>query len=318
VSEIADYINKRRPVKSIVKFNLTIASNGAEGMMKQVCNAFLLVLLGLSGVAQELSAPKVAIPLIASGSHHKPTGVTAESLVITDQKTTIARASLLRGADFPVELGILIDSSRSQRDAHLDDILKATKQFVDEIIRGPEDRVFFLTFDATAQATEWLRKDQLQGASIKVGIGGGTALYDALAMACQQRMGPRDWSKPTRRVLLLISDGEDNLSRITRVDAVSEAIKAGVVIFTINTGASGKSLGGERAMENLSTLIGGESFSGVSRKVFVTIQESIDGIYYLSYVPPDAAKSAVHKVEVKPAPKEEFKLLYPRTYSWNP
>ncbi len=252
--------------------------------MKQVCKAILLIFLGFSGWAQELSAPKVAIPLIANGSRHKPTGITVESLVITDQKTTVAGASLLRGADLPV----------------------------------PEDRVFFLQFDARPQATEWLRKDQLQGTTIKVAIGGGTALYDALAMACQQRMGPRDWTKPTRRVLLLISDGEDNLSHITRADAAAEAIKAGVVIFTINTDVSGKSFRGEKAMENLSTVIGGESFSGAGRKVFATIQESIDGIYYLSYVPPDTAKSALHKVEVKAAPKEEFKLLYPRMYSWNP
>ena len=286
--------------------------------MKQVCKAILLIFLGFSGWAQELSAPKVAIPLIANGSRHKPTGITVESLVITDQKTTVAGASLLRGADLPVELGILIDVSKSQRDVHLDDILKATKQFVDESIRGPEDRVFFLQFDARPQATEWLRKDQLQGTTIKVAIGGGTALYDALAMACQQRMGPRDWTKPTRRVLLLISDGEDNLSHITRADAAAEAIKGGVVIFTINTDVSGKSFRGEKAMENLSTVIGGESFSGAGRKVFATIQESIDGIYYLSYVPPDTAKSALHKVEVKAAPKEEFKLLYPRMYSWNP
>lgn len=286
--------------------------------MKHLCNAFLLVLLGLSGRAQELSAPKIVIPLIAKGSHHRPTNVTVESLVITDQKTTVAGVSLLRGADFPVELGVLIDVSNSQRDVHLDYIVKETRLFVDEIIRGPEDRAFFLKFDARPQATEWLRKDQLQGTTIKVEIGGGTALYDALAMACEQRMGPRDWRKPTRRVLLLISDGEDNLSHITRADAASEAIKAGVVIFTINTDASGKLLRGEKVMENLSTLIGGESFGGASRKAFATIQESMDGMYYLSYVPPDAAKSAVHKIEVKPAPKEEFKLLYPRVYFWNP
>jgi Ca-activated chloride channel family protein len=286
--------------------------------VKQVCKAILLMFLGSSGWAQELSAPKVLIPLIANGSHHKPAGITMESLVITDQKTTVAGATLLRGADLPVELGVLIDVSNSQRDVHLDDIVKATRQFVDEIIRGPEDWVFFLQFADRSQATDWLRKDQLQRTTIKLETGGGTALYEALAMACEQRMGPRDWSKPTRRVLLLISDGEDNASLVTRADAAAEAIKAGVVIFTINTGVSGKFSRGEKVMENLSTVIGGESFSGAGRKVFATIQESIDDIYYLSYVPPDASKSALHKIEVKPAAKGEFKLLYPRTYSWNP
>jgi hypothetical protein len=40
--------------------------------------------------------------------------------------------------------------------------------------------------------------------------------------------------------------------------------------------------------------------------------------YYLSYVPPDASKSPVHEVEVKPAPKEKFELAYARKYAWNP
>ncbi len=290
-------------------------------MMKQICTAFLLAFVGLSGVAQESAAPRVAIPLIASGSHHRPISVTAESLAITDQKTTVTGASLVRGADLPLELGVLIDASSSQRSADLHDILKAAKQFVDEVIRGPEDRVFFLKFEATPHATEWLKREQLQGATIKVGIGGGTALYDALAMACKQRMGPRDWQKPTRRILVLISDGEDNLSHITRDEAASEALRAGAVIFTMDTELSGMSLKGEKVMENFAKLTGGESFSQVGRndvpKVFASIKEMMDGMYYLRYVPPDASKIAVHEVDVKPAPKEKFKLSYARKYLWN-
>jgi len=291
--------------------------------MKHVYKAILLAFLGFYGVAQESTPPRVAIPLIANGSHHRRTSITVHSLVIEDQKTPITDASLLRGADLPLELGVLIDASTSQRDAHRnDDILKATKQFVDEAVRGPEDRVFFLKFDATAETTGWLKNEQLRGTVIKLGIGGGTALYDALATACKQRMGPRDWRKPTRRVLLLISDGEDNLSHITRDDAVSEALKSGAVIFTIDTDLSGMSYKGLKVMENFAKLTGGESFTEVGSKdipkVFASIHELIDTMNYISYVPPDATKSAVHEVEVKPAQKEKFKLAYARKYFWSP
>jgi len=290
--------------------------------MKQVCKAFLLVFLGLPGVAQESAAPKVAIPLIANDSHHRPISVTTESLVIKDQKIPVTRASLLRGADLPVELGVLIDTSNSQRGTHPDDTLKAATQFVDEIIRGPEDRVFFLQFAATPLTTGWLKKEQLRGTTVKVGIGGGTALYDALFWACKEHMGERDWRRPTRRVLVLISDGDDNLSHITRDEAASEALRAGAVIFTINTEDYGMPLPGERIMEHFAMLTGGESFSGFRRKdmpkVFAGIRELMEGMYYLSYVPPNASKSAVHEVEVKPAPKEKFRLSYARQYTWNP
>lgn len=290
--------------------------------MRQVYHAVLIVLLGWSGAAQESTAPKVIIPLIANGSHHRPPTITVQSLLITDQKTPVNGAVLLRGADLPIELGILIDTSNSQRSAHLDAFLNAAKQFVDDIIRGPNDQVFFLKFDANSQATGWIKKEQLQGTPVTLSIGGGTALYDALYTACKQRMGPRDWRKPTRRVLVLISDGEDNLSHITRDEAALEALRAGAVIFTVNTNDSGMPGAGERVMENLARQTGGESFSGISKKnmptVFASIREPIDGMYYLSYVPPDASKSAVHEVEIKRAPKEKFELTYASKYFWNP
>jgi hypothetical protein len=80
-------------------------------MMKQICTPLWLACVSLSGVAQESAAPRVAIPLIVSDSHHRPTSVTVESLVITDQKTLVTGASLVRGVDLPLELGVLIDSS---------------------------------------------------------------------------------------------------------------------------------------------------------------------------------------------------------------
>jgi Ca-activated chloride channel family protein len=290
-------------------------------MMKQICTPVFLALMCLSGVAQESVAPKVAIPLIASDSHHRPAVVTVESLVITDQKTLVSGASLVRGVDLPVELGVLIDASSSERSADLNDILNAAKQFVDESIRGPEDRVFFLKFDAAPRATEWLKREQLRGAIVPVSIGGGTALYDALAMACKERMGPRQWQKPMRRILVLISDGEDNKSHITRDEAALEALRAGAVIFAIDTELSGMSYRGVKIMQNLAEVTGGESFSQVSgkdgQKVFASIKGMMDGMYYLRYVPPDASKNTVHEVEVKRAPKEKFKLSYARKYLWN-
>jgi len=290
--------------------------------MERLCKAFLLLLLGFSAAAQEPVSPKVSMPLIAIGAHHRPTSVTIESLVITDQKMPVKGASLLRGADLPLELGIMIDASKSQADAYLDEILKAMKQFVDSALRNPQDRVFFLEFQTTSRATEWLNKEQSQAMTVKVGTGGGTALYDALAMACKQRMGPRDWHKPTRRILVLISDGEDNLSHFTRDQAASEALTSGTVIFTINTASSTVSLKGGEIMENLAKLTGGESFSQISRndmpKVFAGIQELMDSMYYLSYVPPDTSKGTVHEVQVKPAPKQKLELSYPIKYPWNP
>ncbi|HMK24239.1 MAG TPA: VWA domain-containing protein [Terriglobales bacterium] len=141
---------------------------------------------------------------------------------MTDSKSTVTDFSLLNAADLPLELGIVIDTSNSQRGHHLEEILKAALDFVNASLRGPDDRVFFLTFDITPEATAWLGKEQLSQFALKVEIGGETALYDAVASACRNRMGPRDWTKPTRREVVVVSDGDDNQSHITRQEAVSE------------------------------------------------------------------------------------------------
>jgi VWFA-related protein len=293
-----------------------------EGLMrKQTCRAFLLAFVSLPGMAQESVAPRVAIPLMASDSHHRPTNLTVESLVVADQKTPVTGATLARGADLSVELGVLIDVSSSQGTAALSDILKATGEFVGESIRGPEDRVFFLQFDSTPQPTEWLKREQLQRPPFTVRVGGGTALYDAVAVACRDRMGSRDWQKPTRRILVLISDGDDNQSHITREQAASEALKAGAVIFAIDTEPSGISYKGAKVMQTFAEVTGGEYFGQVGKKdapkVFASIKQMMDSMYYLRYVPPDASKSSIHAVEIKRAPKDKFNLSYARKYLWN-
>jgi Ca-activated chloride channel family protein len=287
--------------------------------MAQFYKACLVVFLALPILGQD-SNIRVTLPLLAFGPHHQPTSISIQSLVITDQKKPVTGAGLLTATDLPLDLGVLIDTSNSRRSSNLGDTLNAINQLVSETIGG-KDRVFLLTFAVTAHMTEWLNKTELQRTTVQVGTG-GTALYDSLAIACQQRLGPRDWTMPRRRVLVVVSDGEDNQSRKTRGDAVSEALKSGTVIFTVDTSLTGIVSLGDRNLEYLAEQTGGESFDNVGRqeipKAFARIRELINGMYYLRYVPPSNTTNSLHEVEVKPAPKEKIKLAYARKYFWNP
>jgi len=279
------------------------------------------LLLGTLASAENGASPKVLILLIVTDSHQRlVSGLTPASLLISEQKTLVTEVSLLHGADLPLELGLVIDTSSSaQNDGNFKEILGGAKDFVNDIVRGPEDRIFFLTFATKTEATGWLKKEQLGGVSLNVKMGGGTALYDSVAIACRERMGARDWNKPTRRVLIVISDGDDNLSHITRDDAASEALKSGVVMFTLSTRMSGNRVRGERILEYWARVTGGEFFTSLTRKeipkVFARIKEMSDGMYYASYVPP-ASNNRVHEIEVRPAPKGKLEVSYPRRYVW--
>jgi VWFA-related protein len=289
--------------------------------MRWAGTAILALLLGTLASAENGASPKVLIPLIVTDSHQRlVSGLTPASLLISEQKTLVTEVSLLHGPDLPLELGLVIDTSSSaQNDGNFKEILGGAKDFVNDIVRGPEDRIFFLTFATKTEATGWLKKEQLGGVSLNVKMGGGTVLYDSVAIACRERMGARDWNKPTRRVLIVISDGDDNLSHITRDDAASEALKSGVVMFTLSTRMSGNRVRGERILEYWARVTGGEFFTSLTRKeipkVFARIKEMSDGMYYASYVPP-ASNNRVHEIEVKPAPKGKLEVSYPRRYVW--
>lgn len=290
---------------------------------RYICAANLLVFVGfsaLSGKAQERMEARVAIPLIAIDSHHRPANVAVEMLAIKDRNTSVTQAGLVRGSDLAVEMAILVDASASQHSVDLNDILRSATHFVSRNIRAPEDRVFYETFSATAQMTDWLKREQLPTAKVKLKIGGGTALYDALVMACKERMGPRDWHAPTRRIIVIISDGEDNLSHLRRDEAISEALKSGAVIFTVNTDLSGLSYRGAMNLEGLAEATGGESFNQVGSteisRVFENVSEAMSEMYYLQYFPPVPSDSTTHQIEVKNVGREKFKLLYPKEYFW--
>ena len=69
--------------------------------------------------------------------------------------------------------------------------------------------------------------------------GGGTALYDALYFACRDKLLKSPKSTTVRRAIILLSDGDDNQSHVTREEAIEMAQRAEAVVYTISTNVSG-------------------------------------------------------------------------------
>jgi len=285
------------------------------------------LLFSLLAYGQDTSTPKTLIPLFVTDTsrHHQPVAsLTPAALAVTDNRVTITAPSLLTGGTLPLELGVLIDTSNSEGASRtFAAALKAASDFVMDSLRTGDDRVFSEPFDAKPHMTAWLKKEDFGRAPLQLRVGGGTALYDAIAAACTERMSNRDWKKPTRRVLIVISDGDDNLSSITRGEAVSFAVAKGVVIFAVGTRPAPLGRGrGEKILEAITEATGGRAFVGLSEaevpQVFARIRALMEGIYYLSYVPPEPDKVADHELVIKPALGSKFQLSYPSKYPWNP
>ena len=162
-----------------------------------------------------------------------------------------------RREDVPVALGIVIDNSGSMRDKR-----EKVNQAVLNFIRAgnSQDEVFVVNFSQTPYLDQDFTSDVnlLQTALHQVSSRGSTALYDAVvASAVHLRNNPR----LTKKVLLVITDGQDNMSQETLEDAIRKLQpNKGTTVYAIGLTDEGMTRSGRDALQNLASSTGGVAF----------------------------------------------------------
>ncbi len=162
-----------------------------------------------------------------------------------------------RREDVPVALGIVIDNSGSMRDKR-----EKVNQAVMNFIRASnsQDEVFVVNFSQTPYLDQDFTSDAnlLQTALHQVSSRGSTALYDAVvASAVHLRNNPR----LTKKVLLVITDGQDNMSQETLQDAIRKLQpNKGTTVYAIGLMDEGMTRSGRDALQNLASSTGGVAF----------------------------------------------------------
>jgi VWFA-related protein len=167
--------------------------------------------------------------------------LTKEDFKIIDDNVPQEIRFFNRQSDIPLRIGLLLDTSNSIRD-RIKFEQDAAVNFLYTVLRRGKDQAFAMTFDDEPQIVQGFTGDTglLRDQVLKTRPGGGTAVYDAIYDACAKHLSnpPRpagDQQDVVRRVMILISDGEDNLSDHTKSEAVEMAQRTGVVIYTIST-----------------------------------------------------------------------------------
>jgi len=119
--------------------------------------------------------------------------------------------------DLPLRIGMLLDTSNSIRD-RIKFEQDAATSFLFNVIRHGKDQAFVMTFDDEPNILQTFTEDtgRLRDEIVKTRAGGGTAVYDAIYDACFKELShpprpPGDQPDVVRRVMIVISDGEDNL-----------------------------------------------------------------------------------------------------------
>ena len=216
----------------------------------------------------------------------------ADFSILDDHKPPQAIINFHRETDLPLHLGLLVDVSGSVH-SRFDFEQNAAISFLQHAVRAGYDKAFVVGFNTQSQMTQDFTDNvQLLSTGIhNMRDGGGTALYDAIYKACREKLLKDRPDHPVRKAIVIISDGEDNQSEITRSQAIEMAQRAEVIIYAISTDDSGLILRGDKVLEQIAEATGGRAFFPYKMKdithSFAAIEDELRSQYVVSYKPAD-------------------------------
>src|SRR2546426_3523260 len=245
-------------------------------------------------------------------------------------------------SDLPLRIGILLDTSNSIRD-RIKFEQDASINFLFTVLRRNKDEAFAMTFDDEPQIIQPFTGDAgaLRDQITKTRAGGGTAIYDAIYEACVKELShpprpPGDQPDVVRRVMILISDGEDNLSNHTRTEAIEMAQRTSVVIYTISTSIQWISLtqnnepaksgdrkyhltDGGKILQELAEETGGRSFYPYHvddlDQSFQDIGDELRNQYSIAYLPTNyVLDGRYHKIRIEVPEHKGYQVRARRGY----
>src|SRR5437773_1026175 len=243
--------------------------------------------------------------------------------------------------DLPLRIGMLLDTSNSIRD-RIKFEQDASTNFLFSVLRHNKDEAFVMTFDDEPQIVQPFTGDAgaLRDQITKTRAGGGTAIYDAIYEACVKELShpprpPGDQPDVVRRVMILISDGEDNLSTHTRGDAIEMAQRTSVVIYAISTSTQWVSLSqtdpnkmadrkyhltdGDKILQELAEETGGRAFFPYHvddlDQSFQDIGDELRNQYSVAYLPTNYVMDGrYHKIRIEVPDHKGYQVRARRGY----
>jgi len=234
--------------------------------------------------------------------------------VVDDNKPPEEVRSFHAETNLPLQVGLLVDASNSVRDRFKFEQESAV-EFLNQTVRRKYDKAFVIGFDATPEVTQDFtdNTEALAHGVHELRPGGGTALYDALYFACRDKLLKSPQGTPSRRAIILLSDGEDNLSHVTREEAIEMAQRAEAIVYTISTNVSGTKGKGDKVLERIADATGGRAFFPFQiRDVandFAEIQNELRSQYAISYKPADLRKDGHYRtIEIVANDRKSFRV----------
>jgi Ca-activated chloride channel homolog len=214
-------------------------------------------------------------------------GLTQDNFAITEDGRPQQIAVFEKQSELPLNLTLAIDTSGS---VHKDLAAEAAaaRRFAHALVRS-QDQMSIMQFSTEVRAlTPFTNKlSQIDRALSQLRRGWATAFYDAIDQG-SERLGAKDG----RKVLVVISDGDDTAKNTTYAEALEQALRSEVMIYSLIdvpiAASAGRSTGGEHALITLSEQTGGKYFyvsDGGLDEAFAKVSDDLRTQYLLGYYP---------------------------------
>ena len=221
---------------------------------------------------------------------HFITGLKRESFgLLDDGRPPQAVTGFSQQTNLPLRVGIMLDTSSSIRGRFKFEQDSAI-EFLLQVLHL-NDRAFIEGFDIHTELAQGFTNnvDLLNQGVRKLRPGGGTALFDALYSTCKDQMLTLRDANPVRRAIILVSDGDDNYSRVMLSDSIKECQRAETIVYAISTNVSPSKDKGDDILKQIADATGGQAFYPIKIEDVATgfhnIEEELRSQYALQYVP---------------------------------
>jgi VWFA-related protein len=225
--------------------------------------------------------------------HYIPNLKQSDFALLDDQKAPAKVTSFRQQINLPLRVGIVIDASTSIR-SRFQFEQQSASEFLLQTLKARSDRAFVMGFDVTPTVTQdWTNNiDGLQAGINRLRPGGGTALFDSVYIACRDKLlDVSRGQEPVRKAMVLISDGDDDQSRVHVDEAIKMCQRAETIIYTISTNWTPSRGKGDEVMTQMAEATGGQVFFPPSveemANSFHAIEEELRSQYALTYTPAD-------------------------------
>lgn len=258
---------------------VAIDDGGAQTQVEQLVTR-------VPGMRFSAEVPAVMLNLAAIDENERfISDLEVADLTILDNGEPQEIVDFARG-EAPLRVSILVDQSNSMADK-MEETIAALGRFLEQL--GPDDQVKLMAFnDRVTSFTPFTNVHGLVASfAHAIRPEGSTALYDALLYGYRQLANHADARE--RRVIFLLTDGEDQASRNALQPALQRVRNGGVTVFALGQGEALDSGDLRDVLRRMADETGGEAFFEKNKDeldaVFVDIAAAMRALYLVSYRP---------------------------------